>query len=74
MNQEVSIGIGLIVMAYFFLFSDKSEVHLQSSDDSNYLITKYGLTENEYRTFTYISDPIKRDQYLNYIIRSKQKN
>lgn len=72
MNQEIMVGLGLLVIAYFTLFGDKSAPQIQA-DESNYLMNKYGLTETEYRTFTYIADPIKRDQYLDHVIRSKQK-
>lgn len=72
MHQEIMVGLGLMVLIYFFVSTYNSGQQVQA-DEPNYLMDKYGLTENEYRIFTYIADPIKREQYLDYVIRSKQK-
>lgn len=72
MNQELIVTvIGLLTFA-FLLYKNHTTTK-QSFEESDYLMVKYGLTENESRIFSYIADPIKRDQYLNQIIKTKLK-
>jgi lipoprotein signal peptidase len=69
------IGFGILMVDSYKNFQVQLDMNPSAValDEENYLMEKYNLTESEYRTFTYIADPVKRDQYLDYVIRSKQK-
>jgi hypothetical protein len=62
------MGALLLIILWSALVSQPTSA---TSDNQDFLMDKYGLTEDEVRTFNFIQDPDKRDQYLNYVIRSK---
>lgn len=64
------LALLLFMAVLLFLCSGQSNESLSNSMD--FLISRYGFTEDEARTFNYIADPAKRDLYMNHVIRSKR--